>query len=171
MLKYMSPFLTTHTPKVLLLGNGINRVYNGNQWEGMIKEISTGKYSEEEWEALKKLPYPLFAVAASKDQLRTKLKDQSEIMNATDPCEEQADLLRQLISVGFDSCITTNYSYELEKAMASDFQPKIGKAFKYRNKTVADRPGQETEYLYQYMDVPFGEKTVPVWHIHGEAAK
>ena len=56
-------------PRVLLLGNGLNRVYGGTSWAGLLEKINRTSFTTEQ---VKSMPFPMQAVLLSKDQVRTK---------------------------------------------------------------------------------------------------
>ena len=65
----------SYIPKVLLLGNGINKSFNRDSWDEMLKNIKEENITEQDLEIIKNLPYPLQAVAITKDQVDKKLED------------------------------------------------------------------------------------------------
>ena len=58
-------------PKVLLLGNGINRAYGFASWDELIESIRTKDLSDSEKENVKNIPYPLQPVILTGDHLGT----------------------------------------------------------------------------------------------------
>ena len=59
-------------PKVLLLGNGMNRVYGGASWAGLLEKINRTHYTTEQ---VKSMPFPLQAVLLSQDHVDVSLQD------------------------------------------------------------------------------------------------
>ena len=56
-----------HTrPQVLLLGNGMNRVYGGASWAGLLQKINRTPFTPEE---VKTIPLPMQAVLLSEDHV------------------------------------------------------------------------------------------------------
>lgn len=51
-------------PNILLLGNGINRVFGNSSWDNLLDNISTGEFDSDERfaVALHELPYALQTV-------------------------------------------------------------------------------------------------------------
>lgn len=165
----MKPLCPGEVPKALLLGNGINRCFENSSWDGLLKEMS--KRDEKDWENIKNLPYPLMAVAAVGDDLGDEMKLQACQMCSASVSEEQKALMHPLGQIGVEAILTTNYSYEIEKVLDESFTVAVGKASKYRCKTCKDKPKKDTSSLFQFMNMTAANKSIPIWHIHGEAAK
>ena len=170
MLRYMEPFFTDHIPSVLLTGNGLHRAFENSNWDKLLKDLSKGRFTEKKWEILKKLPYPQLAIAATGNHLNTGMKEASLKYIGADVLPGEDSLIKKTIDTGFEAILTTNYSYELEKALCPEFFVTIGRASKYRRKTCKDKPIAETRTLYHYLQVPYGHLEKSIWHIHGEAA-
>lgn len=152
------------TPSVLLLGNGINRAYNFMSWSELLNKISDIKNLE-----LDNVPAPLQAVILTDDNVDGKLKSISaELVASKAPLEEEL-LLQKFVNLPFDAILTTNYTYELEKAVCNDFSITPGKASRFRKITSESSNNFVKNNLYTYFSLPQIEK--PFWHIHGEAGK
>ncbi len=170
MLAYMEPFFPDRNPSVLLLGNGIHKTYFNESWDALLRKMNPDM-DQDLWDQVSKLPYPLMAVVAAKDHLNDCMKTEGRYMTEQHIQRKEADMLRKILGCRFDTVLTTNYTYEIEQALHPNFTCKFASACKYRNKTCKDKPAGETSALYQYMNIPAGEKPIPVWHIHGEAAR
>lgn len=170
MLRYMQPFYTDHTPKVLLTGNGLHRAFEDANWDKLLRDLSGSRFSDEKWGILKKLPYPQLAIVATGNHLNTGMKEASQLYIQSDVLPGEDTLIKKAINTGFEAILTTNYSYEIEKALCPGFHVAIGKASKYRKKTCKDKPKAETTALYNYLFVPNENSETIIWHIHGEAA-
>ena len=170
MLQYMQPFETEYVPKVLLTGNGLHRAFENDNWDKLLKEIALGDFSEDEWEKIKELPYPQIAIVATGNHVAQGMEKVSEKYIDLSPLPGEQELIRNAVQCGFDAILTTNYSYEIEKALSPDFQVAVRRPSKYRRKTCQDKPRGETSALYKYIFLPGGAEEVPIWHIHGEAA-
>lgn len=154
-------------PQILLLGNGINRVYGCNSWDDLIGRIAKGgSYGEN-------LPMPMRIVLATNNQVESQLSVflSNEISNLnghiTNP--NMRTTLRRILSMGFSDILTTNYSYELE--IAATDQERISKRqlIKTRKHTMAVRRAEGKYYLHTYQEVAYGQTMNRIWHIHGEA--
>ena len=170
MLKYMNPFYTDYYPKVLLTGNGLHRAFEDADWDKLLRNLSGDRFSDEKWERLKTLPYPQLAIAATGNHLNTGMKEVSRLYIQSDVLPGEDSLVKKAVASGFDVILTTNYSYEIEKALCPGFHVSISKASKYRKKTCKDKPKAETIALYQYLHIPSENSESILWHIHGEAA-
>lgn len=171
MLRYMQPFHTDYVPNVLFTGNGLHRAFEDAGWDKLLKDLSGGRFTEDEWDSLKKLPYPQLAIAATGNHLSEGMKKASELYINSGVLPGEDDLIRQAADVGFDAILTTNYSYEIEKALCPGFHITASRASGYRKITCKDKPRAEAAALYYYLLVPYQDKEIAIWHIHGEAAK
>lgn len=170
MLRYMRPFDTDYIPKVLLTGNGLHRTFEDANWDKLLRDLSGDRFSDADWEILKKLPYPQLAIAATGNHLNTGMKEASRLYIQSDVLPGEDSLIKKVADARFDTILTTNYSYEIEKALCSGFHISIGSASKYRKKTCKDKPKAETRALYHYILIPSENSEINIWHIHGEAA-
>ena len=157
------------TPNVLLLGNGINRAFGASSWDDIISGLSTGEYdSKPGWaKEIQKLPNSLQTIVISSDSVHDGMKQVSEKLMPCSLKAEHGNMLRNYLDLNFDAVLTTNYSYEIEKALLHDFTIIQGKASKYRNRTMIGTKPQEQFGIFKYLDVD-GKN---IWHVHGEAAK
>lgn len=158
-------------PKILLLGNGINRAYGSNSWDDILGGISCGTYSEKEINMLKKLPYPMQAVVASADCVDKGVEIFAEDLCKNEVNEIQKDILRLLIENRYDTVLTTNYSYEIECALDDNFLCKYKQKSSYRKTSYKGTNVDEQFGLFKYMEVNHNDVMIPIWHIHGEAAR
>ena len=78
-------------------------------------------------------------------------------------------MLHELSKMPIDAILTTNYTYEIEKALNEDFVCKVGRKCKHRKVARQDVGEYERGQLHTFFDV--GETFPHIWHIHGEAAK
>lgn len=166
-------------PKVLLIGNGISRCFEGLSWDNLIENIDnkTVRYTKED---LKKLPYPLQPCVVTGDNVHKALSSCAEQLINEKMSEEENNLYRHILDSSPDIILTTNYTYEIEKALNADFKISKGSKSKYRKRSreVIFRKDEskkcssrEIERLYTYFDVSSTEECPHIWHIHGEAAK
>ena len=157
-----------HRPKVLLLGNGMNRVYGGASWAGLLARINRTNFTPEQ---VKSMPLPMQAVLLSEDHVDASLKDLRRELSRCELHPWLADQLRKLMAMPFDCILTPNFTYELECAADPDFLNVTSRAQTYRRHTAAV-PRAETRFmLHTYYEFPMGERRLPLFHIHGEAQK
>lgn len=158
-----------YPPKILLLGNGINRAYNVPSWDELLKSIKVKELTAEEKEAFNKVPYPLQPIILTGDNIDNKIKDIAPALVSFTADAEEERLLKDFAELPFDALLTTNYTYEIEKATIKDFECEAGKACKFRHKTKPDGKKYETNQLFTCFEITDNKKTL--WHIHGEAGK
>ena len=157
------------TPNVLLLGNGINRAFQFASWDELIQSIQTKKLSEEEKNSLDDMPYPLRPVVLTEDHLGTKMKEISPSLTALQAEAAEEALLCSLAGLPFQAILTTNYTYELEKAIHKDFKCPVGRPCKLRHTAYEDAGKNTIRQLHTYFEGARDDQSV--WHIHGEAAR
>ena len=155
-------------PKVLLLGNGINRAYGFASWNSLIESIRTKELSTEEKESIKNIPYPLLPVVLTGDHVGTQMKNISMQLSELDTHPQERELLLCFASLPVDSILTANYTYELEKSINDNFVCLPGRRCRFRKTAYAESSKYSTELLHTYFSF---DNHPPIWHIHGEAAR
>lgn len=156
-------------PRVLLLGNGINRAHEFDSWDDLIETIRTKDLTEEEKVYMEKVPYPLRPVILTNDSLGRQMKMVSQSLAELCPPQEEKTTLQKFASLPFNSILTANYTYELEKTLDPDFSCLPGRRCKARRIAYKERGRYETQQLSTYYLC--GNNIQPIWHIHGEAAR
>ena len=155
-------------PNVLMLGNGLNRAYNFASWDDIIESMQTKVLTYEENKRIKKVPYPLQPVILTEDHVDVQLNQIAyDLTELSAPAEEET-LIRRFIELPVDSIITTNYTYEIEKAGYPNFKCSVGHACKFRRVAYDSGDQETTRLLNTYFCRPTDNKSV--WHLHGEAA-
>ena len=158
-------------PKILLLGNGINRAFNSDSWDDLLNTIDrrAERYDIGDY----RCPETLKAVLVTEDNVDRALSEQKERLGnlGTEKPEKQMRLLRRLLNAGFDEILTTNYSYELETAALG--HGRVNERALKRMQGHTDEVGRcETSLmLHTYNAFEFGGRGHRVWHVHGEARK
>ena len=157
------------TPKVLLMGNGINRAFGFASWDDLIESVRIKDLSEAEKECMQFVPYPLQPVILTEDHLGTRMKEIAGELSELKASEDEDVLLRKFASLPVDAILTANYTYEIEKALDLDFMCVPKRKCKAR-KVAYDEGGKyNTEQLHTYFSL--SEQKSSIWHIHGEAAR
>ena len=163
--------LAVRKPKVLLLGNGLSRAYNAGSWDHFLDSINRKKDEFPEPNNIN-MPMPLKIILLTDNHVGTAMKENKEYFLKGFYDELDKDIchqIRNLFDCGFDYILTTNYSYELEYTVYGD------KFTENRLKTIQKYIGverAETKYmLHTFNQVEYEEKTIDIWHIHGEARK
>lgn len=158
-------------PKVLLLGNGLNRAYGTSTWKDIITSISCDDYEELNSKGLENLPYPLQAVIYTHDNVDEGVDMIADHFMKESVSDDLAIQLRELACMEFDAILTTNYTYDIEKALIPDFVCQKGRASKYRHSSLKGNSKEEQFGIYKYMHIETPTNNSNVWHIHGEAAR
>ena len=167
-------------PNVLFLGNGINRAYNEDSWDDLLRKITKIEIDDTKIKLLSnQIPSPLQAVAVTRDNVKEGIEkyinDESDPKHgnqvALSDNQEKLDTYRSIICKGFDAVLTTNYTYEIEQAVNPDFLCKYNARSKYRKTTYKGNTVDEQFGLFKYMDVSDEKAACPIWHVHGELAR
>ena len=153
-------------PQVLFLGNGLNLAFGGISWSDLIGKIS--KRNDFDW-VKSEMPMPLQAILASNNRIRTSLKSAKEDFRGKIQTTQQMGVLRDLLTMGFDDVLTTNYSYELEEAALGKNElndRQIAKLMCYTSDHA-----ERNYLLHTYNEVKCGNTENRIWHVHGEIRK
>lgn len=150
-------------PKVLLLGNGLNRVYGGASWAGLLEKINRTEYTTQQ---VKSLPFPLQAVLLSRDHVDVSLQDLQRELTQCEVHPWLAQQLRRLLDLPFDCILTPNFTYEIECALVPGF---LDHPQRYLRHTAAVPRPEKGFMLHTYYDLPLERGQVPLFHVHGEA--
>lgn len=161
--------MTIHTPQILLLGNGLNMQFENLSWDKLLENISEHEKYPDGY--LNGFPEPLKAILLSNDHISDQLKARKELLFGKVASEEQRRQLRDILSMGFDQILTTNYSYELEIA-AHNCEVITENMLKKISAHTPSVPRVEQKYLlHSYNCCAYEGVQNQIWHIHGEARK
>jgi len=154
-------------PKALLVGNGINRVFQDQElsWNALLLELARALGGKID------LSNPLTPLPLAFESL-LKIKDKEYLVSMRDAKEEIARLYRMgLISKephqwiasnnAYDHIMTTNYEYTIEQAIKPGFSPI--------NLELISTNEENNSLLRKYEFPSVDAKSrKTVWHIHGE---
>lgn len=154
-------------PKVLLLGNGLNRSFGSESWGDILSELSCTSFEEEEKAIIDELTFPLQAIVYTGDNVDEGIKLLSEKLTNMPISEGYSEIINEYINLDFDVILTTNYTYDIERGIDKNFSCKARRSSKYRKKSFNGKASEEQFGLFKYMYV--NDKYI--WHIHGEAAR
>lgn len=160
-------------PQVLLLGNGLNRLVQAVGWNELLTQIKKNPKICMDDKTCSSLPYPLLAVLATDDHVDRAINEKQKLFcGVTDNAMEGLrPYLQQLLSMGFDDILTTNYSYELERAAYENISQNGSLCKKWMRHTAEVARAEQKYLLHTYNAVPYQGVSNRVWHIHGEVRK
>lgn len=166
MIKEINPIATGTKTTCLLVGNGINRLFEGASWENLI----TNEIKESErpftYEEIKNMPATMQIVAATNDSVNSRMKDLSDTLMQINMTDDRASFLQSLLHVPTDDILTANYSFELEAASGMNLNKK---QYSARLRSTFDLQSKHKHFrVFQYYETESGKR---IWHIHGDAAK
>ena len=158
-------------PNVLLVGNGIlcslaklNDTEN-HRWFESVMNLSEEPLTETKKVRLENIPYSVLAtiVASTDDKKRNEAYSKEfKTLPITD-----YTLLKDLVSLGFDSILTTNYTYEIENCFNPSFSSMKNKS-PYVGQIARKSAGGKIDSKYLLHTFNQFENSPPIWHIHGE---
>lgn len=151
-------------PEVLLLGNGLNQAFHGTEWNALIHKMARQTNLPEKID----LPYPMQIQLATCGEYAQVLCKWQEELAGLQPQGAFLKWLRQLMGMGFDDILTTNYSYELECSTFPKEMDTVQALNHIRGMMDKTTEHAETNYLLHTFNRA-GENRL--WHIHGEARK
>lgn len=157
---------------VLMIGNGVNRAFGKTSWNALIDMIKTrDDINAEQLQS----PMPLKAILLSNNKIDEQLKNvnqnSQEILYGIVESEEQTKMLRQILTIGFDHILTTNYSYELEIASLGQISISKKQLLNMSTHTPQIKRVEAKFLLHSYNEVVCEEANNKIWHIHGESRK
>ncbi|MBR5948335.1 MAG: SIR2 family protein [Clostridia bacterium] len=178
-------------PKILLIGNGLERVCGGDDWQKLLEDPEICKVDKTVRDVIKDLPFPLkyelmsteknphanFTAADLDEESRRLSNMMKKIMAASIDIDGSHALFKKLTELDVDHIFTTNYSYCPEKAFLpkrSFASKKTRMAFRFSLHTDNEgRQKQERSYRIHTGYLMRSEKSgreVGIWHIHGECS-
>lgn len=154
---------TIHFPKVLLLGNGMLKLGGkGKSWNQLLKEIKTRDVTFK----AEDVPYamqPEVVCGVDVQEIQRKVASAIQTESCVDP------LLKTLLQLPFDAILTTNYTYEAEQILSGGRWNE-----NVRKKAFTALDGNTkvnyNSFICNAVKRPDGSE-IPVFHIHGEAAR
>ena len=156
-------------PQVLLLGNGLNRAFAAEEWNQLINCISCNEKID--ISTIDNVSFPLKAVLATDDHMDEQIKGHKELFYGIKTMDQIQPVLEDILRIPFDHILTTNYSYEIERA-ANNKVKADGDYCKHFAKNMIRGERVEGKYLlHSYNEISFENNQHKVWHIHGEARK
>ena len=153
-------------PKVLLLGNGMLKLGNkGTSWDDLLKKIRNRPINPSALH--NKVPYamqPEALCGVNVEQI------QRDVANNINSLKEYHSLLKELLNLPFDAILTTNYTYEIEAVLSG--KEWSGKQERLKAFTALDGNVKVNHNSFICNSVTTSDgRTIPVFHIHGEAAR
>ena len=131
-----------------------------NKWNEIIAEFAEEYDPQLDRKLLKKLPYNMQIVAATRDNVDKSMVELCQKLKEITLNEEQKAFGKRILSLPFDRIITTNYTYELERSVSEN------KTFRCR---YFEKKRERDMSLFGYIPVTIGEEEKQIWHIHGHA--
>lgn len=166
MIKEITAEQETLNSPCLLLGNGINRLFNDSSWKDLISNELKKSNNSLSYREIKQMPATMQIVAATNGSVGSRMKDMSDELMNISLSDDRTAFLQEILQMPITDILTTNYSFELEIAdgmMLSkrQYSAKLRSTFDLKHRHKRFR-------LFQYYETETGKR---IWHIHGDAAK
>lgn len=167
--------LETERPKVLFLGNGL--FFSDSNWDKFIENNKRGDLSSKEWAAIKNVPYTIRASAAlpTNDSERQQGYVR-EIDRIHSTMKKERQNVLQLLELPFDAILTTNYTYQIECHIKTDYcelsDSQKNKKYAKRTFIYNKKQIQDSKYLLRtFNQLEYHGVKKDIWHIHGEVRR
>lgn len=157
----------TRSNSILWLGNGINRAFQSDSWEKIITDVMDKNKVEATYEDIKSMPANMQIIVASNDNVNVEMKHLSSQINELCLDEQLMTFLKNyLLDTDISTIITTNYSYEIERAIYDNYSFAPTNISRKISKEVTAT--ERSSLLYNYNNLLYNSKPKNIWHIHGE---
>lgn len=154
------------TPQCLLLGNGINRLFEENSWKEIIEKELEKSESIYKYSDIENMPATMQIVVATNDHVDKRMEGLASELLKKNNNEEKNVFLRKFFDLPMDDIFTANYSFELE--IAGGMKQSKG-TYSHSLKKTKELDSREEKFrTYQYRQLKNGKR---IWHVHGDAAK
>ena len=157
----------TRRPQVILIGNGLIRSFGDSptSWTDLLENLTTEKYKGKI--NPNGLPNTLQIILRTEGNVNNALEEHKEELKGNPVTPELHSRIDAIRKMNPAHILTTNYSYEIECALAGQktlSDAKIARLQRHTSEVKKCEP--------QYMIHSYNEAAgIPVWHIHGEARK
>ena len=157
-------------PKVLLMGNGINRAFKEcTSLSDLLSDTLKQNNKDVSYDEIKNLPFPLQIIVSTKDRVDDKMGEFSSKLKTSVPSPELRSFISKNVRPPFEAVLTTNYSLEIERSIIPDFKP--GNAWYYYRHTNSEESTRQKNFnLFCCTELPLADPLY-LWHIHGTALK
>ena len=156
-------------PPVLFLGNGINLLFQGMPWKEIVAEFARESGIEIDQYPFGRLPVTMQIVAVSNNHIDSKMGVLAEKLLSSEITEAQREFLLKILSVPAEQIVTTNYTYEIEQALSSQYSR--GRAPNSTFFSVDKIDSSNDMMLHRFTRLPLESNYRYIWHIHGLAYK
>ena len=177
----LPPIQVGQRPKILLLGNGINRAFDGESWEDLIASAMIDNGCSIPYKDIQNMPATMQIVIASSKVYSDNENCQDISKFVQKLCKGWADnanknpldkdyllMLEKVLGLPVDAILTTNYSNEFEIAATGNTSMYSLRCCQRRTKDLEyDRQFR----LYQYSSLGENYPGKSLWHIHGDISK
>lgn len=159
-------------PNVVIIGNGINRAFSYDAWGDLLSTISCKSFEEEQQKCIENLPFPLQAIVATGDNVNEGVELLAKKWLSHDSNEdEESEIIRSILKYPFDAILTTNYTYEIERAINPEFKCEIGKKSGFRQNVKDGSNLAKQLGMHKFMYLCDDKNAYRIWHVHGELCR
>lgn len=151
-------------PKVLLLGNGILRLYKGGNWQTLLKQIEPKPSKGLD---LSNVPYAMQPEALCGVDVEDVQRKTAGAIHEVDINEKT--ILKDILKLPFDAVLTTNYTYEIEATLNGGRWTEYNRSRSFVALDGCSSVWHNTS-ICSMVHCKDG-RIIPVFHIHGEKAR
>ncbi len=155
-------------PQVLLVGNGLSQSFSSNSinWTELLIEITDNQNIKKE---KTNMPFGLEAVLRTYDNVQSKMPIIQEKLYHDIHDENYICVINEILSMGFDEIITTNYDLDIESCVASKEKISFNKHRDITHNIIPNRVSEGKYFIHtaQHLEELNDVYTSRLWHIHG----
>ncbi len=153
---------------ILFLGNGVARAFEGDSWEKIIRSAIEKFGCRYSYDQIIGLPATFQITAATNNSVSDAMEELSKKICEQEVGNEYCDFIKDyILALPITDIISTNYSYEMEKAIIPGYSTSYNNRSRRKTKAASERENQMMLYRYNNLESAFGVKRI--WHVHGEA--
>lgn len=178
----LKPIILHEAPKVLLLGNGLNRLCDLCSWEDLVSYLAKKSdiIDTNKFDLFKNLSLliQIYALGTENENFNEIFKKcmceiDNKIINLMTKTDESVNIYSDLCKLNFQAILTTNYDFLVEMFLQKEKESqKVEIKADYGRKNVTSNKLKQSLYAFKY--ITSGKKNNSkylnepyVWHIHG----
>ena len=165
-------------PKVLLVGNGLNRKFGMDSWEDLICNALARNKSLYAYDDIKDMTATMQIVVATsqkfgscqeKNSIIKEVQNIAKRLRVTELKSEQSELIGAILDLPADVILNTNYSNEFELFATKQDSLHCFRSVQRRTKPVKGIEEQFRLFQFSSLGKEYPDKSI--WHIHGDISK
>lgn len=155
--------LTHKRPQVLLIGNGLSRRVDWKQFIEAVSIKDIEKYYKD-----KEPQLPNLILTSTVTDINDSVRQNQYIKSLDDYICNPSEQIKNLLNINFDAILTTNYTYELEYNLKSNYCSITDNTKREMYAKTTESEYDSKYFIHTFNRVSNGELSQDIWHIHGE---